>query len=57
VLNAAAAIYVAGIAECIADGIVLAKRSISSGNALGKLGALVEMTKRAKAQLTELRRS
>lgn len=57
VLNAAAAIYVAGIAECIADGIVLAKRSISSGNALGKLEALVEMTKRAKAQLTELRRS
>ncbi|MCL5985545.1 MAG: anthranilate phosphoribosyltransferase [Actinobacteria bacterium] len=55
-LNAAATIYVAGIAERITDGIVLAKRSISSGNALGKLETLIEMTKRAKVQLTELHR-
>ncbi len=48
VLNAAAAIYVAGAAECIADGIVLAKRSVTSGSALDKLEELILATKRFK---------
>jgi len=45
VLNAAAVIYVAGIADSIAEGIVLAKKSISSESALDKLDALVKTTK------------
>lgn len=45
-LNAAAALYVGGIAESIAAGIELAAGSIDSGAAAKKLTAFVEMTNR-----------
>jgi anthranilate phosphoribosyltransferase len=44
VLNAAAAILVAGKASDLAEGISKAERSIDSGAALGKLDKLVEFT-------------
>ena len=40
-LNAGAALYVAGLAETLADGVRLAERSIDSGAALRKLAALI----------------
>ncbi|MGN1318403.1 MAG: anthranilate phosphoribosyltransferase [Lachnospirales bacterium] len=43
-MNAGAAIYVAGIAESLAEGIKLAEESIDSGKALSKLNELVEFT-------------
>ncbi len=46
-MNAAAAIYVGGMARDLAEGIVLATRSIDSGSALGKLNALVDATRSA----------
>ena len=45
-LNAMAAIYVSGKAASLAEALVLAKDSLSSGAALGKLEMLVEITKR-----------
>ncbi len=45
-LNAAAAIYVGGGAESIADGLVKARESIRSGGAARKLAALVELSNR-----------
>jgi anthranilate phosphoribosyltransferase len=44
-LNAGAAIYTAGLAENMADGIELAKEKLANGDAAKKLGALVEFTK------------
>ncbi|WP_455367167.1 anthranilate phosphoribosyltransferase [Kaarinaea lacus] len=44
-LNAGAAIYAAGLADNIADGIEVAKEVISSGEAARKLDALVELSK------------
>ncbi|MCK5039883.1 MAG: anthranilate phosphoribosyltransferase [Candidatus Aenigmarchaeota archaeon] len=44
VLNAAAAIVAAGLAETVEEGIVLAKKSISSGNALKCLEKLRQIT-------------
>ena len=44
VLNAAAAIFVSGKAESIDEGILLAKKSIESGNALNCLKKLKEIT-------------
>jgi anthranilate phosphoribosyltransferase len=46
VLNAAAALYVAGVAGSIADGVPLAHEAIASGAALAKLGEFVSMTRR-----------
>ena len=43
-LNAGAVIYVAGKADSIQDGIVMARESIQSGAAMRKLEALQEMT-------------
>ena len=42
VANAGAALYVAGLAPSIRDGVALAKESIASGNALSKLEQLVK---------------
>jgi len=47
-LNAAAGIYVAGVAGSITDGVALARQSLDSGAALGKLSALIEHTNRGK---------
>lgn len=46
-LNAGAAIYIAGRAESLAEGYRLAGEAIDSGAALGKLNALVEMSRGA----------
>ena len=43
-LNAGAALYVAGLAESIADGIALARKTIASGAARAKLDAFVAAT-------------
>jgi anthranilate phosphoribosyltransferase len=43
-LNAGAAIYVAGLAESLAEGLVLARASLASGAAAAKLEALREFT-------------
>ena len=45
-LNAGAAIYCAGIADTLAEGIEKAKSSIDSGKALEVLNKLVEFTNR-----------
>lgn len=45
-MNAGAAIYVAGIADSLAEGIKKAEESIDSGAALAKLNELVEFTNR-----------
>jgi len=42
VANAGAAVYVAGLAPTIRDGVMLAKESIASGQALAKLQQLIE---------------
>ncbi|HNS82950.1 MAG TPA: anthranilate phosphoribosyltransferase [Methanolinea sp.] len=47
VMNAGAAIYLAGKADDLAEGITLAKESIRTGAALGKLEALVTASGRA----------
>jgi len=44
-LNAGAAIYIAGIAESIGEGIKLAEKSIDDGNAFSKLEEVVSVTK------------
>ncbi len=44
VINAAAAIYVCGVAESLPEARLLAEKSISSGSALAKLEALREAT-------------
>ena len=44
VLNAGAAIYVAGIAATLAEGVEMARDAIGSGLALGKLNELVSFT-------------
>ncbi len=44
-LNSAAAIYTAGLAESLEDGIKLAAESIDSGAALGKLQVLIRSSK------------
>jgi anthranilate phosphoribosyltransferase len=46
VLNAAAALYVSGVAGSIAEGIPLAREAIASGEAAAKLGAFVTTTRR-----------
>jgi anthranilate phosphoribosyltransferase len=45
-LNAAAALYVGGLADSIREGVKLAERAVDSGNALGKLQALQRFTER-----------
>ncbi|MEO6928767.1 MAG: anthranilate phosphoribosyltransferase, partial [Casimicrobiaceae bacterium] len=45
-LNAGAALYAAGIAESIADGIERARAAIASGAATRKLRAFIEVTQR-----------
>ena len=42
-MNAGAAIYTAGKAGSIRDGIDAAERSIDTGNAMDKLGSLIEV--------------
>ncbi|RNF84386.1 anthranilate phosphoribosyltransferase [Montanilutibacter psychrotolerans] len=50
VLNAGAALYVSGVAETIADGIALARKTIASGAARARLDAFVATTQRLAAQ-------
>ena len=45
-INAAAALYIAGTARSLEDGLALASESIDSGSAAAKLRALVEETNR-----------
>jgi anthranilate phosphoribosyltransferase len=45
ILNAAAALYVSGIAPSLWDGVALARESIASGAARGKLEQLVQFTR------------
>jgi anthranilate phosphoribosyltransferase len=45
VLNAAAALYVSGMAPSLWDGVALARDSIASGAARGKLDQLVKFTR------------
>ncbi len=45
VLNAGAAIYLGGKARDLGEGIERAQRSIGNGDALGKLGALIDATR------------
>ena len=51
VLNAGAALYVAGIAESIADGIALARTAIASGAALAKMEEFVGITRQLAGQV------
>lgn len=53
-LNAAAALTVAGAAADLASGVILAARSIDSGTALAKLEALVEATQSAVAAADDI---
>jgi anthranilate phosphoribosyltransferase len=46
IMNAGAAIYVAGLADSIGEGIKMAEESIDSGKAMEKLKDLVEFTNR-----------
>src|SRR3546814_15236955 len=48
-LNAGAALYVAGVADSIADGIVRAREAIASGAAMAKMREFVEATQRLAA--------
>jgi anthranilate phosphoribosyltransferase len=48
-LNAGAALYVAGVADSIADGIALARAAIASGAARARLGQFVATTQRLAA--------
>jgi anthranilate phosphoribosyltransferase len=45
-LNAGAALYVAGVAESVADGIVRAREAIASGAARAKLDEFVATTRK-----------
>jgi anthranilate phosphoribosyltransferase len=49
-LNAGAAIYVAGVAESMQAGIDRARRAIAKGEARHKLDALVAFTQQVAAQ-------
>lgn len=49
-LNAAAGIYVAGAARSVADGMALARTSLTSGRALSKLELLVKLSNHALAE-------
>jgi len=49
-LNAGAAIYAAGLAESIADGISQARRAITSGGAYDKLQALIQLSQNFSAE-------
>jgi len=48
-LNAGAAIYVAGVAGSVAEGIALARKVLASGAARAKLDAFAEATRRLAA--------
>jgi len=48
-LNAGAALYVAGVADSVADGIARARAAIASGAAMAKLHEFVEATQRLAA--------
>jgi len=48
-LNAGAAIYVAGVADSVAEGIALARKVLASGAARAKLDAFAEATRRLAA--------
>jgi anthranilate phosphoribosyltransferase len=45
-LNAGAALYTAGVADSIADGIVRARDAVASGAARAKLDAFIATTQR-----------
>jgi len=49
-LNAAAGIYVAGAAQSVAEGMTLARTSLSSGRALSKLELLVKLSNHSLAE-------
>src|SRR3546814_10729604 len=53
-LNAGAALYVAGVADSIADGIVRSREAIASGAAMAKLREFVEATQRSEEHTSEL---
>ncbi len=48
-INAGAALYAAGLADSIRDGLELARRTIDSGDAASKLDSLVEVTAQESA--------
>jgi len=50
-LNAGAALYVAGVAESIVDGIALARSTIASGAALAKMEEFVGITRQLAGQI------
>ena len=50
VLNAGAALYAAGVADSIADGIGRAREAVASGAARAKLAGFVEATQRLAAE-------
>jgi anthranilate phosphoribosyltransferase len=50
-LNAGAALYVAGIAESLADGIVRARAAIATGAALAKMEEFVGITRQLAGQI------
>jgi len=50
-LNAGAALYIAEVAESIAEGVEQARAAVASGAARAKLDALVTMTTRLKAEV------
>ena len=45
ILNAAAALYVSGVAPSLWDGVALAREAIASGGAKRKLDQLVQFTR------------
>jgi anthranilate phosphoribosyltransferase len=47
-LNAAAALYCAGVAKSIAEGVKLAREAVASGRALAKLSQFVAVTQKLK---------
>lgn len=48
ILNAAAALYVGGLAEDLREGVTLAEKALNSGEALARLEAVVTFTREAK---------
>ena len=48
ILNAAAALYVGGLAEDLREGVTLAEKAHNSGEALARLEAVVTFTREAK---------
>ncbi|MDF2550081.1 MAG: hypothetical protein K0S07_1148, partial [Chlamydiales bacterium] len=48
--NAAAAIYVSGLANTLNEGLEMAKRSVNSGRAFDKLQTLIALSQQRKKE-------